>query len=144
MRAATRARIEIQTTRGSLEFQMKEQAPLLAVQITRLARQGFYNGLTFHRVVPGFVAQGGDPRGDGFGGPGYLVRDEVSMLEHDRGTVALASGGKDTGGSQFFINLAPNHHLDGKYSVIAEVTRGMDIADKLEPGDKILSARVLP
>jgi cyclophilin family peptidyl-prolyl cis-trans isomerase/HEAT repeat protein len=139
-----RARVGFRTNRGEILFRMLKEAPLSAVHFLRLVRKHFYDGLTFHRVVPGFVIQGGDPRGDGFGGPGYLVRDEVSPHPHLRGTVGLATSGKDTGGSQFFINLAPNLHLDGKYTVFAEVTQGMEVVDRIEVGDKILSTRVLP
>ncbi len=141
---AEKARVVIRTNRGEMHFRMLKQTPLSAVHFLRLMRKHFYDGLTFHRVAPGFVIQGGDPRGDGFGGPGYLVRDEVSPHPHVRGTVGIATSGKDTGGSQFFINLAPNLHLDGKYTVFAEVTKGMDVVDRIEVGDKILSTRVLP
>lgn len=144
VRTATTAHVEIKTSRGEIELRFMPDTPLTAVQFLRLVRQRFYDGLEFHRVVPGFVVQGGDPRGDGFGGPGYLVRDEVTPRSHTAGTVGWATGGKDTGGSQFFINLGPNYHLDGKYTLFAEVTRGLDVAEKLEPGDKILSARILP
>jgi cyclophilin family peptidyl-prolyl cis-trans isomerase/HEAT repeat protein len=140
---AAKCQVVLKTTRGEIQIKMAKEAPLNAVHFLRLVRRHFYDGLIFHRVVPNFVAQGGDPRGDGFGGPGYLVRDEVSPRRHARGTVGLATTGKDTGGSQFFINLSPNLHLDGRYTLFGEVTRGMEVADKLEGGDKILSARVL-
>lgn len=139
---AARTTVTLKTTRGDIQIRMAKQAPLSALHFVRLVRKKFYDGLTFHRVVPDFVAQGGDPRGDGFGGPGYLIRDEVSPLLHKRGTIGLATSGKDTGGSQFFINLASNFHLDGRYTVFGEVINGIEIADKLEVGDKILSARV--
>lgn len=141
---AGHVRVLMKTTRGDLTLKFAKEAPLNSVHFIRLVKKRFYDGLTFHRVVPGFVAQGGDPRADGYGGPGYLVRDEVSPRSHLRGTIGLATSGKDTGGSQFFINLAPNLHLDGRYTVFGEVTDGMDVADKLEVGDKILSARLLP
>jgi cyclophilin family peptidyl-prolyl cis-trans isomerase len=94
-------------------------------------------------VVPDFVVQGGDPRGDGYGSAGYLIRDELSATPHLRGTVGMATAGRDTGGSQFFVNTAPNLHLDGRYTVFAELVRGMDVVEKLEVGDSILSAKVL-
>lgn len=141
---AANKRVLLKTTRGDMILKFAKEAPLNSVHFLRLVKRRFYDGLTFHRVVPGFVAQGGDPRADGFGGPGYLVRDEVSPRSHLRGTIGLATSGKDTGGSQFFINLAPNLHLDGRYTVFGEVTDGMDVADKLEVGDKIISARLLP
>lgn len=137
-----KAKVLLRTQRGEILLRMLPDAPLNGVHFLRLVKNKFYDGLTFHRVVPNFVVQGGDPRGDGFGGPGYLMRDEVSRHSHRRGTVGLATSGKDTGGSQFFFNLAPNLHLDGKYTAFAEVLRGMDVADRLEGGDKILSARV--
>lgn len=146
--AATNARVVLNTTRGEIHMRMVDDAPLNALNFIRLVKQGalkqtFYDGKTFHRVVPNFVVQGGDPRGDGYGGPGYLVRDEVSNRIHRRGTVGIATAGKDTGGCQFFINLAPNLHLDGRYTLFAEVTKGMDVADKLEVGDRIISAKLI-
>jgi cyclophilin family peptidyl-prolyl cis-trans isomerase len=121
-------------------MKMLPEAPVTAFNFVKLVRNGFYKNKTFHRIVPNFVVQGGDPRGDGYGGPGFLIRDEVSRRKHERGTVGIATAGKDTGGSQFFINLAPNLHLNGKYTLFAEITQGMAVADKLEAGDKILSA----
>ncbi len=118
-------------------------APLTATNFVKLVKQKFYDGKTFHRVVPNFVVQGGDPRGDGYGGPGYLIRDEVSSLPHKRGTVGIATAGKDTGGCQFFFNLAPNYHLNGRYTLFAEIVSGSEVADKIEIGDRILSVRLL-
>lgn len=141
---AVGSKVILKTNRGEIHFRMLKEAPLSSLNFVRLVRDGFYTGLAFHRVVPNFVAQGGDPRGDGFGGPGYLVRDEISPRQNKRGTVGIATSGKDTGGSQFFINLAPNFHLDGRFTVFAEVTQGLEIADALEVGDKILSARWIP
>ncbi len=139
---ATSVRVVLKTTRGEIHLKMLSVAPVTAYNFVHLVKTGFYQNKIFHRVVPNFVVQGGDPRGDGFGGPGYLIRDEVSRRKHDRGTVGIATAGKDTGGSQFFFNLAPNYHLNGRYTVFAEVTQGMAVADHLEAGDKILSARV--
>ncbi len=146
--AATKAKVVLQTTRGEIHLQMIPEAPLNALNFVRLVKQGslkqsFYDGKNFHRVVPNFVVQGGDPRGDGYGGPGYLVRDEVSNLLHARGTVGVATAGKDTGGCQFFINLAPNLHLDGRYTLFAKVVKGMEVAEKLEVGDRILTAKIV-
>ena len=89
----------------------------------QLAGQGYFDGLLFHRVVPDFVAQGGDPRGDGWGGPGYTLRDEINRLRYGRGAVGMALSGPDTGGSQFFVALAPQPHLDGGYTVFGQVDR---------------------
>jgi len=97
---------------------------------------------TIHRVVPDFVVQDGDPRGDGEGGPGFTLRDELSERPYLRGTVGMALDWPDTGGSQFFITLSPQPHLDAKYSVIGEVVAGMDVADRLAEGDVIRGVRV--
>ena len=141
--SATAASVELSTSKGVIVLKMSKAAPLTAFNFVKLARSGFYDGLAFHRVVPNFVAQGGDPRGDGYGGPGYSIREEVSTLSHRRGTVGMATAGKDTGGSQFFINLGPNLHLDGAYTVFATVTRGMDAAAALEQGDVVSHANVI-
>ena len=145
--AALKAKVVLVTSKGEVHLAMEEDAPVTALNFIRLVKKGalkqtFYDGKNFHRVVPNFVVQGGDPRGDGYGGPGYLIRDEVSDRLHLRGTVGMATAGKDTGGCQFFINLAPNLHLDGRYTLFAKVTKGMDVADKLEVGDRIITARI--
>lgn len=134
--------VDLITTKGIVSIQMNREAPLTAFNFIWLAKRGFYNGLTFHRVIPNFVAQGGDPRGDGWGGPGYMIRDEFSMLSHRRGTVGMASSGKDTVGCQFFVNHAPNLHLDGNYTIFANVIRGMHVVDRIGAGDKILRVRI--
>jgi cyclophilin family peptidyl-prolyl cis-trans isomerase len=113
------------------------QAPLTCLNFLNLAAQGFYDGTAFHRVVPDFVVQGGDPRGDGTGGPGYVIRDEINRLRYDRGTVGMALAGADTGGSQFFIALSPQPHLDGGYTAFGEVTGGAEVLDRLRLGDRI-------
>ena len=100
-----------------------------------LVRNGFYDGLTFHRVVPDFVVQGGDPTGTGWGGPGYTIRSEWSPRPYVRGTVGIAHSGKDTGGCQWFVTLSEQPHLVGRYTVFGEVTRGMDVFDLMQPGD---------
>jgi cyclophilin family peptidyl-prolyl cis-trans isomerase len=92
-------------------------------------------------VVPDFVVQGGDPRGDGWGGPGYAVRDEIGRFRFGRGVLGMALAGPDTGGSQFFVTLSPQPHLDGGYTAFGEVTEGIEVLDRLEPGDTILSVR---
>ena len=102
-----------------------------------LAQKGYFNGLGFHRVVPGFVAQGGDPRGDGWGGPGYTIPCEINPVPYATGAVGMALAGKDTGGSQFFVMHAPHPHLDGRYTVFARVTAGQAAADALLVGDTI-------
>lgn len=130
----------IETEKGKIVIALFEKdAPLTAQNMEKLIRSGFYNGLTFHRVVKDFVAQGGDPKGDGTGGPGYTIPDELANNpnRHIRGAVSMAHSGPDTGGSQFFIVYQPQRHLDGKHTVFGQVVEGMDIADKLTPGDKM-------
>lgn len=114
-----------------------EAAPATVARLSRLARAGFFRGLTFHRVVPDFVVQGGDPRGDGEGGPGFTMPCEVSPGSYARGTVGMALGGKDTGGSQLFVALSPQPHLDGRYTIIGTVFHGMDAVDGLVEGDTL-------
>ena len=111
---------------------------VLQTVFLRLARRGFYDGLVFHRVAPGFVIQGGDPRGDGNGGPGYALRCEISQRPYGRGSVGMALSGKDTGGSQFFVNTVHNAYLDwfspgaSKHPVFGKVIEGMDVVHKIE------------
>ncbi len=143
VQAALDALVILETTRGPIAIRMLPEAPLSATNFVDLASRGFYNGLAFHRVVPNFVAQAGDPRGDGSGGSERLVREEISPVPHRRGTVGMATAGKDTGSSQFFINEGWNVSLDGNYTVFGEVVFGMSAADKLEIGDTIHSATVL-
>ncbi len=117
--------------------------PRLTVEtFVTLARKGFYDGLTFHRVVPDFVIQGGDPRGDGEGGPGFTIRDELSQRPYLRGVVGIALDWEDTGGSQFFITHSPQPHLDARYTVIGRVLSGMDVVDQIQPGDVMRRVRV--
>ena len=123
---------------GTIEIELNViDAPLTADNFVTLARQGFYDGLTFHRVVPNYVIQGGDPRGDSQGGPGYTVRDELNETPYLRGTVGMALDWEDTGGSQFFITHSPQPHLDGRYTVFGRVVAGMDVVDRIEVGDEI-------
>jgi cyclophilin family peptidyl-prolyl cis-trans isomerase len=131
-------RLILHTRAGQIEIHLNVvEAPLACAVYLDLARRGFFNGLTFHRVVPGFVIQGGDPRGDGTGGPGFTLRDEVGQRPYARGTVGIALAGKDTGGSQLFIALSPQPHLDGTYPVLGWVAQGMEVVDKIQPGDVI-------
>jgi len=126
------------TSRGRIELHLDViETPLTTASFVGLARRGFYDGLSFHRVVPGFVAQAGDPRGDGNGGPGYTLRCEIGQTPYGRGVVGMALSGKDTGGSQFFIALQPAPQLDGGYTAFGRVASGMDVADQLRPGDVI-------
>jgi cyclophilin family peptidyl-prolyl cis-trans isomerase/HEAT repeat protein len=133
----------IDTDRGTVQIELAVlDAPLMVDNFVALVKRGFYNGLAFHRVVPDFVVQGGDPRGDGEGGPGYTVRDEISERPYLRGTVGIALDWQDTGGSQFFITHSPQPHLDGKYTVIGRVINGMDVVDRIQQNDVIRRIRV--
>ena len=121
---------------------MKEDKPLnvrdMISNYVSLARRGYFNGQHFHRVVPNFVVQGGDPRGDGSGGPGYAIRDELNRRRYVRGTLGMALSGPNTGGSQFFITHAPQPHLDGGYTVFGALLRGEDVLDRIVQGDRIV------
>ncbi len=137
------ARVRIRTTRGDIYAVLyPDDAPYTVAAFLDLVRAGFYNGLTFHRVVPNFVVQGGDPRGDGTGGPPFTLRSECSPRSFTRGILGIASSGKDTEGSQFFIMHSAAPHLDGRYTVFGQVVEGMNIADLLEVGDRILSIAI--
>ncbi len=119
-------------------------APKTVENFEKLAAKGFYNGLTFHRVEPGFVVQGGDPKGDGTGGPGYTIPDEfTTQKKHEIGTVAMAhSAAPNSAGSQFYITIGPASHLDGKYAIFGKVTEGMDAVSKIKIGDKMKTVKV--
>ena len=131
-------RVFLHMKQGRVEIHLNVvEAPLMSATFLDLARRGYFDGLTFHRVVPGFVVQGGDPRGDGNGGPGFALRDEIGERPYGRGVVGMALSGKDTGGSQLFVTLAPAPHLDGRYTVFGWVASGMDVVDKIRPGDVI-------
>jgi cyclophilin family peptidyl-prolyl cis-trans isomerase/HEAT repeat protein len=133
----------IETRRGTIEMSLNVvEAPLTTANFVALARAGFFNGLRIHRLVPNFVAQTGDPRGDGEGGPGFSIPDELSPLPYGRGTVGMALSWRDTGGSQFFITHSPQPHLDGRYTVFGQVTKGMDVVDQLALFDVIERVRI--
>jgi len=133
----------IETDRGNIEVELfREDAPVTTSAFINLAQGGFYNGLAFMRVVPFFVIQGGDPRNDQEGGPGYTLRCEVNMQPFARGSVGMALSGKDTGGSQFFITLSSQPHLDGGYTCFGRVISGMQVADHIVPGDVIRKVRI--
>ncbi len=133
----------LETVRGNIEIELfREDAPLTVANFTSLAQRGFYDGLTFMRVVPYFVIQGGDPRNDQEGGPGYAIRCEINMRPFLRGSVGMALAGKDTGGSQFFISLSPQPHLDGGYTCFGQVIGGMSVAERMVAGDRISRVRI--
>ncbi|MDP2744399.1 MAG: peptidylprolyl isomerase [Dehalococcoidia bacterium] len=128
----------IETDRGNLVLELfVKDAPVTVNNFVFLAREGFYDGTTFHRVIPGFMAQGGDPTGTGAGGPGYKFADELSQRKHGTGTLSMANAGPGTNGSQFFITYAPQPHLDGKHSVFGQLTKGIDVLKNLKNGDKM-------
>jgi cyclophilin family peptidyl-prolyl cis-trans isomerase len=129
--------VVIKTDYGDIEIELyMDETPETAGNFKKLVERGFYNGLKFHRIIENFMIQGGDPQGDGSGGPGYSIDDEPSALAlvHDQGVISMANSGPNTGGSQFFIVTNPDgsHHLDGKHAVFGKVTKGMNVALQLE------------
>ncbi len=131
-------RVFLQTRHGVIEIHLDVvAAPLTSASFVRLVQRGFYDGLTFHRIEPGFVVQGGDPRGDGYGGPGDTLRSEVGRRPFARGSFGLADAGEDTGGSQFFFALSPQPHLDGRHTRFGTVVAGLEVLDRIRPGDVI-------
>ncbi len=142
-RADERLRAVITLASGEVELQLlPDEAPATVARFVQLAERGFYDGLRLHRVVPGFVVQGGDPRGDGYGGPGFSQRCEDNRVRYERGTVGMALAGRDTGGSQFFIAQAAQPHLDGRYTAFARVVRGLDLLDGVLPDDVLVRVRI--
>ena len=137
--------VSIETSRGEIRASFyKDAAPFTIMGLLKLAEQrGFYRGLTFHRVVPNFVTQGGCPRGDGWGGPGFSLRSEFSTFMYDEGMIGIASAGKDTEGSQFFITHSPQPHLDGRYTVVGRVVHGMAVVRALQRDDRIFDLKVV-
>lgn len=137
--AATMPVARIETERGAIELALDAaDAPLTVYNFITLARSGYFDGQRFHRVVPDFVVQGGDPRGDGNGGPGYAIRDELNPHPYLRGTLGMALSGPNTGGSQFFITHSPQPHLDGGYTVFGQMTAGGATLDRIVQGDRIV------
>ena len=129
----------IETEKGNLVLELfASDVPNTVDNFVSLAREEFYDGLTFHRVVPGFVVQGGCPIGDGTGGPGYQFDDEITEYTHVAGALSMANSGPNTNGSQFFITYTPQHHLDGRHSVFGQLIEGMDVLESLEQGDVII------
>ena len=133
----------IETDRGVIELELAVlDAPVTVANFMGLARKNFFDGIAIHRVVPDFVIQDGDTRGDGEGGPGYTIRDEINMRPYLRGTVGMALDWEDTGGSQFFITHSPQPHLDGRYTVLGHVVNGMEVVDRIVAGDVIRRVRI--
>ncbi len=127
------ANVLLDTSMGKIRIELFEKdMPVTAGNFRKLVEQGFYNGVIFHRVIPGFMIQGGDPTGTGMGGPGYTIKDEFGARNRNsRGTISMANAGPNTGGSQFFINVADNNFLDRKHPVFGSIVEGMDVADAI-------------
>jgi cyclophilin family peptidyl-prolyl cis-trans isomerase len=126
--------VTFETTEGTVRAEIfMDRVPVTAGNFLKLVREGFYNGLTFHRVIPGFMVQGGDPSGDGSGGPGYSIPDEFhpSLKHAGPGILSMANAGPNTGGSQFFITLAPTPWLDGKHAIFGKVTAGQEVVERI-------------
>jgi cyclophilin family peptidyl-prolyl cis-trans isomerase len=124
------------TEKGDIKIELfAKDAPKTVNNFVYLARDGFYDNTTFHRVIPGFMAQGGDPTGTGTGGPGYKFEDEINDHKHTTGVISMANSGANTNGSQFFITYAPQPHLNGHHTVFGKVIEGMDVLNRLTPRD---------
>jgi peptidylprolyl isomerase len=148
-------KVLLQTNKGDITIELDDKMPITAGNFKKLVEKGFYDGVIFHRVIPGFMVQGGDPTGTGTGGPGYEIKDEFGPRNrNDRGTISMANAGPNTGGSQFFINVADNNFLDKKHPVFGKVTSGMAVVDAIvnTPRDrndrpkeemKIIKARIM-
>ena len=148
-------KVLLETSMGNITIQLYSDMPITTGNFLSLVEKGFYDGVIFHRVIDGFMIQGGDPEGTGYGGPGYTIKDEFTPnSKNDRGTISMANAGPNTGGSQFFINLVDNNFLDGKHPAFGKVIEGMDVVDKIgkvktaamdRPAKevKILSAKVI-
>ncbi len=137
-------RVALNTSRGRVVLELfPHSAPKTVYNFLKLTRQGFYNGLIWHRVVPDFVIQDGCPRGDGWGGPGYEIRSEDNDLPYLQGSVGMATAGKDTGGSQYFICQSAQPHLNGHYTLFGKVVEGLDLVDQMLVGDKIDSVTIV-
>jgi peptidyl-prolyl cis-trans isomerase B (cyclophilin B) len=139
-------RIIVKTDKGDIEGVLYPgKAPVTVANFLNLAKRGYYNGLKFHRVIPDFMIQGGDPTGTGSGGPGYRFEDECTPeLKHDKpGIFSMANAGPGTNGSQFFVTHVATPHLDGKHTVFGSVTKGQDIVNAVAAGDKIVSIEIL-
>ncbi|MHC4403606.1 MAG: peptidylprolyl isomerase [Planctomycetota bacterium] len=150
-------RVLLKTSKGDVVVELLEnEAPQAVANFVSLVESGFYDGLAFHRVLPGFMAQGGCPKGDGTGGPGYNIYCEchaANHRKHFRGSLSMAHAGRDTGGSQFFLTFLPTSHLNGRHTVFGRVIKGFEVLEKLQrrspsdpgpkPADKIVKAQVL-
>ena len=142
-------KVLLETNVGDTTILLRDDMPVTAGNFKKLVADGFYDGVIFHRVIDGFMIQGGDPTGTGRGGPGYSIKDEfTAQNRNDRGTISMANAGPNTGGSQFFINLVDNNYLDKMHPVFGEVVDGMDVVDKMGkvktgPGDRPIKEVVI-
>lgn len=133
-------KVTIETDRGNINLELfPEYAPVTVNNFVSLVQDGFYNGVSFHRVIDNFMIQGGDPTGTGMGGPGYKFQDEFTgnPLIHETGSISMANAGPGTNGSQFFITHCPQPHLNGKHTVFGKVTSGQDVVDSITQGDEM-------
>ena len=149
------ATVIFETNKGNITIELDKNMPVTAGNFKKLVEEGFYDGVIFHRVIPNFMIQGGDPTGTGMGGPGYTIKDEFTKNnKNSRGTISMANAGPNTGGSQFFINVVDNNYLDKGHPVFGRITKGMEVADAIAnaPRDrsdrpreeiKIIKARVV-
>ncbi len=138
-------RARIDTDKGTIEVELyAAHAPQTVNHFVFLAREGYYDGVAFHRVIPNFVIQGGDPTGTGRGGPGYQFADETrgNPLKHETGSLSMANAGPNTNGSQFFITHSPQPHLDGKHTVFGKVIAGQEVVAAIRPGDKMVRVAI--
>ena len=135
----------VETSRGVIELELYPQhAPKTVNNFVFLAKEGFYDGVSFHRVIANFMIQGGDPTGTGRGGPGYKFEDELkeNPLKHETGVISMANSGPNTNGSQFFITHSPQPHLNGRHTVFGKVVSGQDVVDAIQQGDKMLRVEI--
>ncbi len=138
-------KVEMETERGTIHLELyPEYAPITVNNFISLAEDGYYDGVSFHRVIANFMIQGGDPTGTGMGGPGYRFQDEFkgNPLTHETGVISMANAGPGTNGSQFFITHEPQPHLNGKHTVFGKVTQGQDVVDSIRQGDMIFKVKV--
>jgi peptidyl-prolyl cis-trans isomerase B (cyclophilin B) len=136
---------KMETSKGLIELELyPEYAPKTVNNYVFLAREGYYDGIKFHRVISNFMIQGGDPTGTGSGGPGYKFEDEVlgNPLKHDSKVISMANAGPNTNGSQFFITHSPQAHLDGKHTVFGRVVKGAEVVDSIRQGDEMLKVEI--
>ena len=126
--------VKLETNQGDIVINLYSDMPITTGNFEKLVKQGFYDGVIFHRIINGFMIQGGDPQGTGMGGPGYNIQDEFTHAggnKNSRGTISMANAGANTGGSQFFINLVDNNFLDSKHPAFGEIIEGIDVVDKI-------------